>query len=134
MAPKAFWADENKVVGDSGDKANGTVVNLSKKKKLRKLMHVPNIGATEKPNFLTLDAKKIYNHLRLAFIKAPILWYFDLKSHIQIETDASDYAIGGVLSQLKLDSDAPSNDSNKSDFGQWHLIAYFFDKMILAET
>ena len=37
---------------------------------------------------------------------------------------------------MNLDSDAPPNDSNlnKSDFGQWHLVAYFSRKMILAET
>ena len=77
---------------------------------------MPNIRATREPNFLTSDTKKTSNHLWLAFIKALILRYFDLESHIQIETNASSYAIGGVLSQLNLDSDAPSNDLNKSDF------------------
>ena len=97
---------------------------------------MPNIGATGEPNFLTPNAKKAFNHLRLAFIEAPILRYFDPESHIRIETDASSYAIGGVLSQLNLDSDAPPNDSNlnKSDFGQWHPVAYFSRKMIPAET
>ena len=60
---------------------------------------MPNIGVTEEPNFLTPNAKKAFNHLRLAFIKTPILQHFDLESHIQIEIDASGYAIGGVLSQ-----------------------------------
>ena len=99
-------------------------------------MHVPNIGATGKPNFLTPNAKKVFNHLWRAFIKAPILRHFDLKSHIRIETDASSYAIGRVLSQLNLDSNIPPNNSNsdKSDFDQWHPIAYFFRKMIPVET
>ena len=95
---------------------------------------MPNIGATGEPNFLTPDAKKAFNHLRLAFIEAPILRHFDPESHIRIETDASGYAIGGVLSQLNLDSDAPPNDSNKSDFDQWHPVAYFSRKMIPVET
>ena len=34
------------------------------------------------------------------FVNALILYYFDPESHIQIKTDASSYAIGGVLSQL----------------------------------
>ena len=59
---------------------------------------VPNIGAMREPNFLTLDAKKAFNYLQLAFIKALILQHFDLESHIQIKTDASGYAIGGVSS------------------------------------
>ena len=79
---------------------------------------MPNIGAIENPNFLTPNAKKTFNHLQLAFIKARILQHFDLESHIRIETNVSSYAIGGVLNQLNLNSDIPPNDSNKSDFGQ----------------
>ena len=135
-APKVFRAGNNEVVGGGSGRADETVVNLSKNKKSKKSTHVPNVKATEEPNFLTLDAKKAFNHLRLAFFKAPILWHFDPESHIRIETDASSYAIGGVLSQLNLDSDASPNDSNsnKSDFGQWHPVAYFSRKMISAET
>ena len=119
-ASKAFRADDDEVVGNSGSKANETVVNLSKNNKSRNSSHVPNIGATGEPNFLTSNAKKTFNHLRLAFIEAPILQHFDLKSHIRIETDASSYAIGRILSQLNLDSDTSPNDSNlnKSNFGQ----------------
>ena len=102
------------------------------------MTRVPNIGATGKPNFLTPDAKMAFNQLRLAFIETPIFRHFDLESHIWIETNASGYAIGGVLSQLNVDSDAPPNDPNnsnsKSDFGQWHPIAYFSRKMIPTET
>ena len=69
LAPKTFRADDNEVInsGSSG-KANETVRNSS-----RKSTHMPNIGATGEPNFLTPNAKKAFNHLRLAFIKAPIL-------------------------------------------------------------
>ena len=137
-APKAFKAGNNEVVGGSDDRADETVVDssTSKNEKSRKSTRVPNIRATGEPNFLTLDAKEIFNHLKLAFIKAPILQHFDLKSHIRIETDASDYSIGGVLSQLNLDSNKPLNESNlnKSDFGQWHPVAYFSRKMISIET
>ena len=58
----------------------------------------PNFGATEsKPSFLTPEARSAFNSLRLAFTKAPILWHFDPKCHIRIETDALGYAIGDVL-------------------------------------
>ena len=136
LAPRAFKAGNNEVVGGGGDRADETIMDLSKNKKSKKSTHVPNIGATGKSNFLTPDVKKAFNYLWLAFIKAPILRHFDLESHIRIETDASGYAIGGVLSQLNLDSDAPPNDSNsnKSDFGQWHPVAYFSRKIIPTET
>ena len=75
-APKTFRADDDEVIGDGG-RGNETVRNPS-----RKLTRVSNIGAMGEPNFLTPNAKKAFNHLRLAFIKAPILRHFDLESHI----------------------------------------------------
>ena len=105
---RAFKTDDNEVV-EIGSKTNGTVVNLSKNKKSRNLTHVSNIGATRESNFLTFATKKAFNHLGLAFIKALILRHFDLESHIRIETDALSYAIGGVSSQLNLESHALSN-------------------------
>ena len=113
LVPKAFKADNNEVVR-IGDRANRTVVNSSKNEKSRNSTCVPNIGAIEESNFLTPNAKKAFNHLRVAFIKAPILRHFNLGSHIQIKTNTSGYAIGGVLSQLHLDIDRPLN--NSSDF------------------
>ncbi len=61
--------------------------------------------------------------MRQAFLEAPILNHFDPERHIRIETDALDYAIGGILSQLTLD-----------DSGRWHPVAFFSRKMIPAET
>ena len=45
-APKAFKADEDKVVGDGDSRANEMIVNLFKNKKSKKLTYMPNIGAT----------------------------------------------------------------------------------------
>ena len=53
--------------------------------------------------YLIPKARLAFTQLRKAFTKAPILRYFDPKCHIRIETDASGYAIGRVLSQLTLD-------------------------------
>ena len=74
-APRTFRAGNNKVIGSDGGRADETVVDLSKSKneKSSKSTHMPNIRAIEKPNFLTSNTKKAFNHLRLAFIKALIL-------------------------------------------------------------
>ncbi len=64
---------------------------------------------------------------------------------MQIETDALEYAIGGVLSQMTSDhSDQLSSDyvthknlnliSFKSEISQWHPVAFFSRKIIPAET
>ena len=70
-------------------------------KKLPKIGNLP-ISSIKKvrPNFLTSKTKVAFNHLWLAFTKAPILWYFDLKYHIQIKIDTSGYLIGIILSKL----------------------------------
>ena len=76
-----------------------------------------------KSGFLTSGARKAFTELRQAFIKAPILHHFDPEHHIRVETDASGYAIGRVLSQLTSDNS-----------GRWHPVAFFSRKMIPAET
>lgn len=73
-------------------------------------------------SFLIFKAKIAFIKLRQVFIEAPILQHFNSKCHIRIKTEASGYAIGGILSQLTLDN-----------LDQWHLIAYFSKKMILAK-
>ena len=74
-------------------------------------------------DYLTLAAKKAFNYLRYAFTQAPIPHHFDLKWYIRIETDALGYAIGKAPSQLTL-----------YDLGQWHPVAYYLHKIILAKT
>ncbi len=73
--------------------------------------------------FFTTNAKRVVTKLRQAFVEAPILNHFDSESHIQIQTDVSGYAIGGILSQLTSDNS-----------GQWHPVAFFSRKIIPAET
>ena len=122
---------EDKVVGGGGGRVDKTMRNLFKSRNLKNnksgnLMHVPTIKAMGKLIFLTPEAKEIFNYLKQSFIKALILRHFDLKSHIRIETDASGYAIGGVLSQLSSDWVAPDKPNlakksvknlTKSNFG-----------------
>ena len=103
-------------------------------KNLSKSGNSPNFGTTDtEPSFLTPDARGAFNHLRLAFTKAPILWHFDPECHIWIEIDALGYAIGSVLSQLASKT-RPDRIVTKTNLGQWHLVAFFSRKMIPAET
>ena len=113
-------AGNNEVVESADSKTNKKIIDSfkSKNNKSEKLTHMPNIEAIKKLIFLTLDAKKTFNYLRQAFIKALILQHFNLKCYIQIETDTSSHAIGKVLSQLNFDVYAPPNNLNKSDFSQ----------------
>ena len=69
------------------DEVEKKVQNLSKSKK-----------TVRSSDFLTSKAKLAFIKLRQAFIKAPILHHFNLERYIRIETDVSDYAIGGVFS------------------------------------
>ena len=94
LALKAFKTSKNKVVRGDGGRADEMVVDLSKNEKSKKSTCMPNVGVMEEPNFLTPNAKKAFNYLWLAFIKAPIFQHFDLESHILIETDVLGYAIG----------------------------------------
>ena len=69
--------------------------------------------------YFTPKARKAFIQLRPAFTEAPILQHFDPECYIRIKTDASSYAIGGVLSQLNFDWVAPdSSKLDKSDFSQ----------------
>ena len=51
--------------------------------------------------------KKAFESLKTAFLSAPILRHFDPQLPIIIETDASDYSYGAVLSQRDADSVRP---------------------------
>ena len=77
-------------------------------------------GAT---GYLSPNAQRAFTQLRQAFTKAPILQHFDPKCHIRIETDASGYTIGGVISQL-----------TSNNLGRWHPVAFYLQKIILAKT
>ena len=83
--------------------------------------HVSYTVSNNVSNYLTADAKSNFDQLRQAFTEAPILQYFDPEWYIWVETDASEYAIGGVLSQLT------------NDLSRWHPLAYFMRKMIPAK-
>ena len=51
-------------------------------------------------SFLTPDTRQAFSQLKQVFTKTPILQHFHTKRHIQIEIDASGYAIGGIFSLI----------------------------------
>ena len=56
------------------------------------------------PGFLFFGARLTFIKLRQVFIKVPILYHFNSKYHILIETNTSKYVIGKILRQLTLDN------------------------------
>lgn len=64
---------------------------------------IKKLSKSKNPAFLSSNARQTFTQLRQAFIEALIFSYFNLERYIRIETDASSYTIGGVLSQLTLD-------------------------------
>ena len=70
-------------------------------KKFQKLSKSKNLSKSKKTvrssDFLIPRAKLAFTKLRKAFFKVLILYHFNPECHIQIETDVSGYAIGGVL-------------------------------------
>ena len=129
MAPRGLQANDNEVVEGGRDDKN---LSKFKKSKNAKSEIQIRIGATRKSMFLASGTREIFNHLRQAFTKAPILRHFNPECHIWIETNASGYAIGGVLNQFTFNH--LTSDHLTSNQGQWHPVVYFSRKMIPAKT
>ncbi len=122
--------DQDTIAGTAGAGGGGSIKILSTAAKSAKYKK-PNFAKTNfGTDFLSPRAKKAFIHLRKAFTKALIFRHFDPERHIWIETDASGYAIGGVLSQMTLDQHSSGHvtyedpNSSKSEIGQWHLVAF----------
>ncbi len=111
--------------------------NSAKVKTLKFVKATSPGTAPEARPFLIPKAGLAFIRLRQAFTEALILHHFDPERHIRIETDASGYAIGGVLSQLTSDQRVSESDENfsskSSDVCQWHPVAFFSRKMIPAQ-
>ena len=76
---------------------------MSKFKNLLKSKKLSKSKKTLESNFFTSGAGLAFTKLREVFVKALILYHFELKYYIRVETDISSYAIGGVFSRLTLD-------------------------------
>ena len=93
--------DRNKL---DGNKIGNNQVDDEVDNKVGKKGQNLSKSKTKKSGFLTSGARMTFTKLKQAFIKALILYHFDLKCHIWVETDSSGYAIDRALSQLILDN------------------------------
>ena len=84
---------------------------------------IPLIHLTRKDTPFTWgpDHTKAFKTLKTAFTQVPILAHFNPDNLIVVETDASDYVITMIISQI-----SPNN-------GDIHLIAFYSHSMQLAE-
>ena len=92
---------------NGGEVDGGKVEGNQVGKKVQNLSKLTNLSKSKKTigsDFFTPGTKLAFTKLRQTFLKAPILHHFDSERHIRIDTDASGYAISGVLSQLTLDN------------------------------
>ena len=129
----ASRVDDNEIVGGGGAVGRSDASRKSAKSKSRsKSGHLDNSNNSEERKFLTFDAREAFNHLRQVFTKAPIRRHFNPGCHIRIETNASGYAIRGVLSQLT--SNQVISDGTIRSNVDWHPVTYFSRKMIPVET
>src|SRR5882724_224993 len=84
---------------------------------------IPLIHLTRKdtPFAWSPDHTKAFEMLKTAFTQAPILVHFNPNNPIVVETDASDYAIAAIISQISPDD------------GNIHPIAFYSHSMQPAE-
>ena len=82
--------------------ASANLVVVKVKKNYQKIFKsIKLIGSLE---FFIVRARRVFTKLRQAFIKVLIIYYFDLKVYIWIETDVLSYVTDRILNQLSLDS------------------------------
>ncbi len=74
----------------------------------------------DKPFSWNPTAQAAFDTLKMAFTSAPILIHPDLTRPFIVETDASDFALGAILSQFGID-------------GLLHLVAFYSRKLTSAE-
>ena len=79
-----------------------------------------NLARQDEPFVWSEACEESFNTLEAAVTAAPVLRHFDPKRQAILETDASDFVTGGVLSQF-------------DDDGILHPIAYYSKSMIAAE-
>jgi hypothetical protein len=74
----------------------------------------------DKPFSWNPTVQAVFDTLKMAFTSAPILIHPDLAKPFIVETDASDFALGAILSQFGID-------------GLLHLVAFYSRKLTIVE-
>lgn len=114
LIPKLFRADDDEIarVCDRVDQMFKIFFKSKKfKNKKSKISIYMYIRARKKLTFLISSAKKTLNKLKQTFINTLIFQHFNLKNHIQIETNKLGYLINKILSKLST-NEIISNKSN----------------------
>jgi hypothetical protein len=78
------------------------------------------------------EAQAAFDQLRTAFTKAPILRHFDPNLPVVLEADASDYALGAVVSQIGPDGMLHPIVYHSRKFNKAELNYEIYDKEMLA--
>lgn len=91
-------------------------------------------------NLCSFKASDVFIHLQIAVPEASTFHLFELKRHIRIKIDASNFAICRMLCQFSFSNDYIIHNDNYlypnlfAENSKWHLIAFFLQKMITTET
>jgi hypothetical protein len=80
----------------------------------------------------TEECRSAFNELKSAFNSAPILSHFILDAPLIVETNASDYAIAGIISTITLDNDIHPIAFYSRTLRDTELNYYTHDKELLA--
>jgi hypothetical protein len=80
----------------------------------------------------TDEGARAFDELKLRFTTAPILAHFDPQRQVVIETDASDFALGAVLSQRDNENRLHSVDFHSRKFQPAEINYEIYDKELLA--
>ncbi|SLM35211.1 gag polymerase env [Lasallia pustulata] len=104
----------------------GTAAKPSENRKNKKEIgvKVQQTNVVPPPFPLSKTALEAFKALKEAFTSAPLLRYFDKNKPMRVETEASAFAIGGILTQqFEIDSHL-----------HWLLVAYYSKKLLDTET
>jgi hypothetical protein len=80
----------------------------------------------------TEDMTESFEKLKHCFTTAPILTHFDPQQEYIVETDASDFALGGTLSQVSIDKKLHPNAFHSRKFCPAEIKYEIHDKELLA--
>ena len=75
------------------------------------------VGHFSKVFELTKEVCTTFKELKVAFTTAPVLWHYNTNLLVRLETDASGFAILGILSQ--------QNNEESLEKCHWHPIAFW---------
>ena len=83
------------------------------------------VGCFSKAFELTKEVCTTFKELKVAFTTVPVLWHYNADLPVRLETDASSFAISGILSQ--------QNNKEPPEKCHWHPMAFWSCQMSPAE-